>query len=317
MPTAARPAADPVEAVRAFNRFYTRRIGVLGEHLLDSPYSLSEMRVLYELAHRPAPSASDLCADLGFDAGYLSRILRRFERAKLIARTAAPEDRRRSLVRLTARGRAAFAPLDAKARDEVRDMLARVAAPSRPELVGAMERIQRLLNGAAPAPSTPDSAPYTLRTHRAGDMGWVVYRHGALYAEEWGYNHEFEALVARIVADFLDHVDPARERCWIAERGGEIVGSVFLVAKSKRVAKLRLLLVEPTARGLGLGRRLVDECVTFARGAGYRKITLWTQSELVAARRIYKQAGFVCVERKRHRSFGKDGLVAEIWDLAL
>lgn len=318
MAARSRPApADPVEAVRAFNRFYTRRIGVLGEHLLDSPYSLSETRILYELAHRSAPTASELGRDLGFDAGYLSRMLRRFERARLIARSPSAADRRSTLVRLTARGRAAFAPLDTRARDEVAAMLAAVAPPDRTALVAAMKQIETLLANGTDAARAAPKPPYTLRAHRPGDMGWVVFRHGAIYAQEWGYNYEFEALVARIVADFLDHLDPARERCWIAERAGEIVGSVFLVAKSRTVAKLRLLLVEPSARGLGLGRRLVDECIRFARSAGYRKITLWTQSELEAARRIYKQAGFVCVERRKHRSFGKDGLVAEVWDLTL
>jgi len=310
------PARDPVHAIRAFNRFYTRRIGVLGEHLLDSPYSLSEMRVLYELAHRNAPTASELRIDLGVDAGYLSRILRRFERDRLIVRRRARDDRRRRLLRLTPRGRAAFAPLDRKARHEVQAMLAPVAPAARGELVAAMRRIELLLNGGTNA-AAPTEAAFTLRAHRPGDMGWVVYRHGAIYAAEWGYNHEFEALVARIVADFLDRFDARRERCWIAERQGEIVGSVFLVAKSRAVAKLRLLLVEPSARGLGLGRRLVEECIAFARSAGYRKITLWTQSELEAARAIYKQAGFECVSRKTNRSFGKDGLVAEIWDLKL
>jgi DNA-binding MarR family transcriptional regulator/GNAT superfamily N-acetyltransferase len=310
------PGRDPVQAVRAFNRFYTRRIGVLGEHLLDSPYSLSEMRVLYELAHRDAPTASQLRTDLGVDAGYLSRILRRFERDRLIVRSRSRDDRRRRLLRLTARGRAAFAPLDRKARDEVQTMLAPVAPSARGELVAAMGRIERLLNRGITAAASSE-APFTLRAHRPGDMGWVVHRHGAIYAAEWGYNHEFEALVARIVADFLDHFDSGRERCWIAERQAEIVGFVFLVAKSRTVAKLRLLLVEPSARGLGLGRRLVEECIAFARSAGYRKITLWTQSELKAARAIYKQAGFECVSRKKNRSFGKDGLVAEIWDLKL
>ena len=304
---------ETVEAVRAFNRFYTRRIGVLGESLLNSPYSLSEMRVLYELAHREAPTASELGRELGVDAGYLSRILRRFERAKLIARAPSSDDARRSLLRLTPRGRAAFAPLDARAREEVAEILGPLPEEARRALVAAMRRIERLLASDAAEPVVP----YVLRPHRPGDMGWVVHRHGAIYAQEWGYNEEFEALVARIVADFLDHHDPQRERCWIAERDGEIIGSVFLVAKSRSVAKLRLLLVEPSARGLGLGRRLVDECIRFARAAGYRKITLWTQSELEAARRIYSQAGFVCVDREKHRSFGKDGLVAEVWDLKL
>jgi DNA-binding MarR family transcriptional regulator/GNAT superfamily N-acetyltransferase len=301
-----------VEAVRAFNRFYTRRIGVLGDHLLASPYSLSEMRVLYELAHRDRPSATELSRDLGLDPGYLSRILRRFERQQLVGRSPAPADGRRSLLRLTARGRAAFKPLDARARRDVAALLADLPATAQREVVDAMRVVERLLGGSR----QPDPTPYTLRTHQPGDMGWVVHRHGALYAREWHYNHEFEALVARIVADFLDHFDPGRERCWIAERDGEIIGTVFLVAKSKTVAKLRLLLVEPAARGLGLGGRLVDECIRFARAAGYRRITLWTHSELVAARRLYEHAGFTLVHEAPNHSFGKD-LVDETWELNL
>jgi DNA-binding MarR family transcriptional regulator/GNAT superfamily N-acetyltransferase len=322
MPSAA-DAQDHRDAIRAFNRFYTRRIGVLGEHLLDSPFSLAEMRVLYELAHRASPTAAELGRDLGLDAGYVSRILRRFEARRLIRRHPSPHDGRQSRLTLTTRGRRAFAPLETRARAEVGAMLDRLPASHQGQIVGAMDTIQRLLD-PRPAGSSRGGAsgaavnndPYVLRSHRPGDMGWVVHRHGELYAREWGYNHEFEALVARIVADFLDHFDPARERCWIAERGGAIVGWVFLVKKSATVAKLRLLLVEPEGRGLGLGRRLVDECIRFAREAGYRKITLWTQSELTAARQVYERAGFTRTSRRQHRSFGKN-LVAETWDLKL
>jgi DNA-binding MarR family transcriptional regulator/N-acetylglutamate synthase-like GNAT family acetyltransferase len=309
-----RPAlpAATVDAVRAFNRFYTRRIGALGHHLLDSPYSLSEARVLYELAHRDNATAADLARDLSVDAGYLSRILRRFQTRGLLERSPSADDGRSSLLRLTARGRQAFTPLDSRARREVSAMLDPLPHAGRQDVVAAMETIERLLDGRPEA----SGVPFVLRPHQPGDMGWVVHRHGALYAQEWGYNQEFEALVARIVADFLDHFDPAREQCWIAERNGAIIGSVFLVSKSKTVAKLRLLLVEPSARGLGLGHRLVAECIRFARQAGYRTIALWTQSELRAARHLYKEAGFVCVEKKPHRSFGKD-LVAETWELKL
>jgi DNA-binding MarR family transcriptional regulator/N-acetylglutamate synthase-like GNAT family acetyltransferase len=309
-------AVSAVRAVRAFNRFYTRTIGVLGDHLLGSPYSLSEMRVLYELAHRAAPTATDLGRDLGMDAGYLSRVLRRFEARGLIARTAAKADARRSHLRLTARGRAAFAPLDRQAKAEVAALLGPLVPAARARVVDAMRAIERTLS-PRPAATAPGADPYTLRPHTAGDMGWVVHRHGVLYWDEWRYNDEFEALVARICADFLDHLDPARERCWIAERDGVIIGCVFLVAQSKTVAKLRLLLVEPSARGLGLGRRLVDECIAFARNAGYRKLTLWTQSELTAARRIYKSAGFARVKQHKHDAFGRRGLIAETWDLDL
>jgi DNA-binding MarR family transcriptional regulator/GNAT superfamily N-acetyltransferase len=301
---------DRVAAVRAFNRFYTRQIGVLGDQLL-SPFSLTEVRVLYELAHRAAPTAADLGRDLGLDAGYLSRILRRFEARRLLGRSPSPSDRRRSLLRLTRRGSAAFAPLETRARRDVAALLSRLSDAGQQQAVGAMHTIERLLGGHA-----ADAPAYILRPHQPGDMGWVVHRHGAVYAREWGYNEEFEALVARIVADFLDHFDPARERCWMAERDGAIVGSVFLVKQSKTVAKLRLLLVEPGARGLGLGRRLVDECIRFAREAGYRGITLWTQSELEAARRLYRQAGFRCTHEAPHHSFGKD-LVSETWGLTL
>ena len=302
--------AEPIEAVRAFNRFYTRRIGVLGDHLLRSPYSLAEMRVLYELAHRGAPTATELGRDLGLDGGYLSRILRRFETQKLLVRTPSKDDGRRSLLRLTARGRKTFAPLNRRARADIASLLDPLSAFEQRRVVDAMSTIEATL-------SPGQQAGYTLRSHQPGDMGWVVHRHGALYWDEWRYNAEFEALVARIVADFLDHLDPARERCWIAERNGAMVGSVFLVAKSRTVAKLRLLLVEPSARGLGLGRRLVTECIDFARKAGYRKITLWTQSELTAARAIYKSAGFTLTNSHAHDAFGRRGLVAETWDLDL
>ena len=306
------PAAR-VDAVRAFNRFYTRQVGVLGDRHLRSPFSLTEMRVLYELAHRDGPTATVLRRDLGLDAGYLSRIVRAFEAARLIERTPAPADRRQIVLRLTPRGRAAFAPFETRARREMGALLGALPVAGQRAVVSSMQTIQRLLGERPGEPATP----YTLRAHQPGDMGWVVHRHGALYAREWGYDHTFEALVARIAADFLDHLDPARERCWIAEKEGEIVGSVFLVRKSKTVAKLRLLLVEPQARGLGLGKRLVDECIRFAREAGYRTITLWTQSELDAARGLYQRAGFRCVERHKHDSFGRKGLVSETWGLKL
>jgi DNA-binding MarR family transcriptional regulator/GNAT superfamily N-acetyltransferase len=314
MPSTAAPAPTRgrIDTVRAFNRFYTRQIGVLGERFFDSALSLTEMRVLYELAHRDAPTATTVGAELGLDAGYLSRILRGFEARGYLRRSPSPDDRRQSLLRLTRRGRTAFAPLEARARGEAAAMLGKLPPSHQSQVVESMETIARLLGERA-----ADAAPYRLRAHQPGDMGWVVHRQGALYAKEWGYNAEFEALVARICADFLERFDPARERCWIAERRGEIVGSVFVVKKTNTVAKLRLLLVEPHARGLGIGRRLVDECIRFARRAGYKKLTLWTQSDLNAARRIYQQAGFTCVGRKKHDSFGKKGLVAETWDLKL
>jgi len=303
-----------IDAVRAFNRFYTTQIGALGDHHLESPFSLTDMRVLYELAHRDTPAAADLCRDLGLDAGYLSRILRRFETRGLIGRARSSADARQSLLRMTRKGHAAFAPLEARARDAVEALLGRLGGSDQRHVVDAMGTIQRLLG----APAGADRAePYLLRAHQPGDMGWVIHRHGAIYAREWGYNEAFEALVARICAGFLDHFNPSREHCWIAERDGEIVGSVFLVQKSKTVAKLRLLLVEPQARGLGIGRRLIDECVRFARQAGYRRLTLWTQSELTAARRLYQAAGFRRVRAQPSPAFGRRDLVAETWDLTL
>ena len=301
-----------VASVRAFNRFYTRQIGVLGEHHLDSPFSLTEMRVLYELAHREAPAAADLGRDLGLDAGYLSRILRQFESRGLLARRRSSDDGRQSLLRLTKKGHAVFAPLEARQRDNMASLLGRIPASQQREVVAAMATIQRRL-----APTPAEAEPYVLRTHQPGDMGWVIHRHGALYAKEWGYDARFEALVARICADFLDQFEPAGERCWIAEHRGDVVGSVFVVRKSKTVAKLRLLLVEAEARGLGIGKRLIDECIRFARHAGYKKLTLWTQSDLDAARRLYKHAGFTCVHKQPSPNFGRNDLVAETWDLTL
>jgi DNA-binding MarR family transcriptional regulator/GNAT superfamily N-acetyltransferase len=315
MATAAAALERRVAAVRGFNRFYTQKIGVLQEGLLDSAFALTEVRVLYELAHSPAtreaPTASRLAADLGLDEGYLSRILRGFERNGLIRREPATADARQSLVSLTRKGRQAFAPLEARSRAEIRAMLGRLTGREQARVTAAMREIERLLG--APAQSR---APCVLRARRPGDIGWIVHRHGVLYAQEYGYDQRFEALVAEIAAKFVQHRDARHERCWVAERDGEIVGSVFLVKRSKTVGKLRLLLVEPAARGMGLGTRLVDECIRFARKVGYRKIVLWTQSELAAARQIYERAGFVRVREEPHHSFGRD-LIAETWELAL
>lgn len=303
--------AAQVDAVRRFNRFYTRRIGVLQEGLLQSPYSLAEARVLYELAHRDGPAAAELGRDLGLDAGYLSRILRGLRRRGLVDRRPSAADGRRSLLGLTRRGRAAFADLDERSRREVGAMLGALPPGGQGRLVEAMGTIERLLGGA-PRPA----APYLLRPPQPGDMGWVVHRHGVLYAEEYGWDERFEALVAEIVARFVKTFDSKRERCWMAEADGEVVGSVFLVKQSRTVARLRLMLVEPRARGMGIGTRLVGECIRFARQAGYGKITLWTNSVLLAARHIYEQAGFRLVHQEKHHSFGHD-LVGETWDLKL
>jgi DNA-binding MarR family transcriptional regulator/GNAT superfamily N-acetyltransferase len=305
-------AADPrVDAVRRFNRLYTRRIGALRAGLLDSPFSLAEARLLYELAHRECPAAADLARDLGLDAGYLSRLLRGLERRRLISRERSKSDARQSLLSLTAAGRRTFATLDARSSAEVRALLGKLSDAGQRRLVGAMRDVERLL-GAAPEPK----APYLLRPHRPGDMGWVVHRHGALYAQEYGWDERFEALVATIVAKFIDDFDPQRERCWIAERDGEIVGSVFLVKKAPTVAQLRMLYVEPGARGLGIGKRLVDECERFARDKGYRKLVLWTNSVLHAARHIYETAGYRLVAEEPHHSFGHR-LVGQNWELKL
>lgn len=302
---------DSVAAVRRFNRFYTRQIGALQEGHLSSPFSLTEVRVLYELAHRETSTATDLAAALDLDPGYLSRTLQRFRQRRLITQKASPEDGRQRLLSLTALGRRTFEDLDARASQEIQQMLARLSMTDQQRVVEAMRTIEGRL-GERDEPKVP----YLLRPHRPGDIGWVVQRHGELYAEEYGWNEEFEALVAKIAAQFIERLDPRRERCWIAEREGERVGCVFLVAKSKTVAQLRLLLVEPSARGLGIGKRLVEECDRFARQAGYRKITLWTQSVLGAARHIYEQAGYRLASEKPHHSFGHD-LVAEVWEKRL
>jgi DNA-binding MarR family transcriptional regulator/GNAT superfamily N-acetyltransferase len=298
----------PVDAVRRFNRFYTRRIGVLQDRSLYHPYSLAEARVLYELGHRADLTAGALVRELGLDAGYLSRIVQSFARRGLVSAGRAPGDARRRPLTLTAAGRRACAALEARSRKEVGAMLGRLSAPARTRLAGVMQEMETLLEESA--------AEVSLRRHRPGDMGWVVHRHGVLYFREYGWDERFEALVAGIARDFLAKLDPARERCWIAELGGKPVGSVFLVRNSKSVAKLRLLLVEPEARGRGVGRRLVAECVAFARQKGYRKLVLWTQSNLEAARALYKAAGFRRTRQERHRSFGYD-LTGEYWELVL
>lgn len=309
------PSDRQVNAVRRFNRFYTRQIGALNETLVRSAFSLTEVRVLYELAHREQPTAAELGRALGLDAGYLSRMLRNFRKRGLVATQPSGADGRQSLLALTDRGRAEFATLDTRSHADVRAMLRTLSGAERNGLVDAMGTIVGLLGQEPPAADTRQ-APYLLRPHRPGDMGWIVHRHGALYWQEYGWDERFEALVAGIVARFVTQFDPVHERCWIAERDGEIVGSVFLVRKSKTVAKLRLLLVEPKARGLGLGRRLVAECVRFARDAGYRKVTLWTNSVLHAARHLYEEAGFVLVHEEPHESYGHE-LVAQTWELTL
>ncbi|MDB4896425.1 MAG: MarR family transcriptional regulator [Firmicutes bacterium] len=300
-----------IAAMRSFNRFYTRRIGILTVGFLSSPFSLTEVRVLYEIAHRTSTTATELCKELGIDAGQLSRILRGFQKNGLIDKRPSAVDRRQSDLVLTEHGREAFSVLNQRQGEQVEVMLQELSPPDQGRVVKAMRVIQDLFGNGREL-----KAPYLLRPHRSGDMGWVVQRHGVLYAREYGWDEQFEGLVAGIVSDFIKHYDPKRECCWIAERDGENVGSVLLVKHSDTVAKLRLFLVEPTARGLGIGKRLVDECTRFARQAGYRKISLWTNSVLLAARHIYERAGYRLVHEEPHHSFGHE-LIGETWELEL
>jgi DNA-binding MarR family transcriptional regulator/GNAT superfamily N-acetyltransferase len=302
-----------IDEVRRFNRFFTRLIGVVGDGVLDSPLSLAEVRLLFEIANRPEPVAAEIARDLGLDAGYVSRLLSGLRQRGLVESSRSASDGRRSVLRLTSEGSATFAALDARSHEQIAGLLGRLSEGDQARVVAAMGLIERHFGGTAPRERVE---PFVLRPNEPGDLGWVVHRHGALYAREYGWDSRFEALVAKIVAEFVEQYDPARERCWIAERDGAIVGSVFLVRHEDDVAKLRMLYVEPEARGLGLGQRLVDECVRFARQAGYRKITLWTQSVLVAARRIYEATGFELVASQPSHSFGQD-LVSETWELTL
>ncbi|MDB5749598.1 MAG: MarR family transcriptional regulator [Ramlibacter sp.] len=297
-----------VKAVRAFNRFYRQRIGVLRRYL-DTDFTLTEVRVLYELAHRPPLTATHLVRELELDAGYLSRILRRFESQGWIARQPALHDRRQSLLRLTQAGYATFAPLQQKSRDETAALIAGVAMPQRPRLIQALDTVHKLLQ-------PPSERQVVLRAPRPGDMGWVVQMHGEIYAREYGYSSEFEALVAQVAAKFILKFDPAGEQGWIAEVDGERAGSVFVARKSRTVAQLRLLVLQPHARGLGLGGRLVDECIAFAQAAGYRKMTLWTHAHLHAARAIYQTRGFACGHSEPMRAYGQQ-VVSETWERRL
>jgi DNA-binding MarR family transcriptional regulator/GNAT superfamily N-acetyltransferase len=305
-------ATEPTTAaIRRFNRFYTRHIGALREGHLDSPFSLTEVRVLYELAHHDGLTASGLARELGVDSGYLSRILRGFEQRGLIEKTRSDSDARQTHLRLSDSGRTEFGGLDAVADSEIAGLVSAVPHDDRRKLTDAMRTIERVL-----APPAESKRSFVIRTHQPGDIGWAVYRHGVLYAQEYGWNERFEALVAQIVAEFVQNFDPRRERCWIAEQDGERTGCVFLVRKTDEVAKLRLLLVDPGARGLGIGQRLVEECIRFARQARYKRMTLWTNSILHSARKIYVAAGFQLVREEPHTSFGKE-LIGQTWELDL
>jgi DNA-binding MarR family transcriptional regulator/N-acetylglutamate synthase-like GNAT family acetyltransferase len=304
-------ALSRIEAVRRFNRLYTRRIGVLQPGYLGSAFPLPQARLLYELGQRGECTASELGADLDLDLGYLSRLLQGLRRQGLVQGEASKQDARRVHLALTAKGRRAYLSLDARSREEVGALLGKLAAPQQARLVGALQTVEKLL---ASDPSNGETI--ALRGHRPGDMGWVIHAHGRLYFEEYGWDERFEALVAGIAADFVKNFDSERERCWIAEMNGEPVGSVFVVKQSRTVAKLRLLIVEPKARGRGLGKRLVEECIAFARARGYRKLVLWTQSDLAAARKIYARTGFQRVKQQPHREFGVR-LLGEYWELEL
>lgn len=295
--------SERTEIVRRFNRFYTRQIGVLHEHLLDSAFSLTEVRILYELAHREQLTSADLCRELGLNAGYLSRIIAGFEKQGLIIKTRSPTDARAAQLQLTEQGQRTLAPLVNASRREVAAMLQRLPPTAQQELVAAMGQIQGLLGETSPS--------YILRNPQPGDMGWIIHRQAVLYAQEYGWNNEYEALVAEILTKFVREFDPARERCWIAEKDGKVIGSVFIVRQDDTTAKLRLLYVDPCARGLGIGSRLVNECLRFSRQVGYTNMVLWTNSILTGARRIYDKAGFQLVEEEAHHSFGKD-LVGQV-----
>jgi DNA-binding MarR family transcriptional regulator/N-acetylglutamate synthase-like GNAT family acetyltransferase len=304
-----------IAAVRRFSRFYTRKLGVLAPRYLQTSFSLTEGRVLYELAHRDGLTARDLGDWLGIDAGYLSRMLKGFARRGLIRRSRSTRDGREFALEITSAGRKAFGPLDRRSQAEVGAILGALPDEKQRLVVDAMQAIETLL--ASDEPASVDRKPaYTLRAPRPGDMGWIIHRQEVLYYREYGLNEEFEALIAGILSNFITNFDSRMEKCWIAERDGEIAGSVFVVKKSPRVAQLRMLYVEPAARGLGIGTRLVDECIRFARKRGYRKMTLWTNDVLISARRIYEAAGFVLVKEEKHRSFGQN-LVGQNWELTL
>jgi DNA-binding MarR family transcriptional regulator/predicted GNAT family acetyltransferase len=302
---------EQIRAVRRFNRLFTRQIGVLREGLLHSPYSLVEARIIFELAHRNDLTASDLGKGLGLDAGYLSRVLTKLESANLVEKTRSNSDGRQRLISLTPDGQKAFSLLDQRSNEEVSELLSELKESERVRLTEAMGSIERILDHGFKY-----AEPFYLRHHEAGDIGWVIHQHGLLYHQEYGWDESFEALVAQICADFIHNYDPQKERCWIAEMQGERVGSIFCVRESEHVAKLRLLLVTPQARGLGLGSRLVEECIRFAKRSGYKKLTLWTNDVLVEARHIYEKNGFQLVKEDPHHSFGRD-LMGQNWDLIL
>ncbi len=307
----AHQVAHEIDALRAFNRFYTRQMSLLEEGLLKSDFSLTEVRVLHELAHAEGLTASDLARELGLDRGYMSRVLKRLHARGPLQRSRSKSDARQSVLGLTAKGRKAFALLEQATREQAARLLDAIPADGKQRLLGSMRTIQNLLGERRDSRTS-----FVIRDPKPGDIGWIIHRHGVLYAEEYGWDETFEGLVAEIAGAFIRTFDPKLEHCWIAEREGEVVGSIFLVRKSARDAQLRLLYVEPSARGLGIGRRLTDECIAFAKAKGYKTMTLWTNAVLISARKIYQAAGFHLVKEEKHRSFGKN-LVGQNWDLKL
>jgi len=304
---------ERINAIRHFNRFITRQVGALREGLLHSSYSLTEARILFEIANNDDITAADLTKELGLDAGYLSRILNRLEERGLVYKERSLKDGRQRMLKLTSDGKNAFSLLNSRSYNEIAELLSELSETEQQQLVGAMKTIEQLLSKNK---GLKFSAPYFLRQHEPGDMGWVVHKHGILYSREYGWDERFEALVSKIVSDFINNYNPKRERCWIAEMNGEVVGSVFVVEENKDVARLRLLLVDPKARGIGLGTQLVEECIRFARRVGYKKLVLWTNSVLKEARRIYQKKGFKLVAEEKHHSFGQN-LIGETWELVL
>ncbi len=302
---------ERVQAIRHFNRFFTRQLGVLREGLLHSPYSLTEARIIFELANHVGATASSLMTELGLDGGYLSRLLTRLEEQNLIEKTRCDQDGRQRLLNLTEQGKKAFALLDKRSKEEIAELLTELNETEQIRLISAMQTIEEILDHGFKY-----AEPFFLRQHEPGDMGWVIRQHGLLYSQEYNWDESFEALVAQICSDFIKTYDPKKERCWIADMQGEPVGSIFCVKASDEVAKLRLLLVDPKARGLGLGSKLVDECIRFARRTGYKKLMLWTNDILLQARQIYIKKGFKLLQEEAHHSFGHD-LVGQTWELTL
>ncbi len=303
---------EKIEAVRRFNRHYTKRIGLLNQGLLKSQLPLTHVRILFELAHLEQPTAKDLIKELDIEAGYLSRILSAFEKDGLLQRLPSASDNRQRLLKLTSKGKKTFSVLNARANREIEALLQSLSPEEQNRLLSAMQTLENILGPHRSA--TP--APYLLRPHVPGDIGWIIHRHGVLYSEEYGFDETFEALVADILARFIQHHDTKRERLWMAEQDGERIGSVMIVDAGEKVAQLRLLLVEPKARGKGIGKRLIDECIGFSKRNGYQKVKLWTQSILAEARHLYARAGFHVVEQKSNKSFGQD-LTSEVWELPL